>query len=286
MNDLTDAGYAQGYSDPQAVLRRGDQGLRAALHPQPHRRHRYVQGGRWRRDDGHPIDLSQRGAGGGRWVRPARSGGLRRRAAARLRAPATTSIERRRRQRLRALVRDHDAHRGRHRHDQRHPGRSCNGAAPGHGSPRRLQPDLAPGSLPTTRRRARAVACSSSTPGLQHGEPTAGRAPAKREVESLDLSRGGPGAARPHLATVPEGLTYIDAPHAIVQLDTAYTWDPTTTRSAPPSPMRPTRSPTTARATSSARPPATALTGGSRATTSSVAVPAGTVTKLGRIRSR
>jgi hypothetical protein len=52
----------------------------------------------------------------------------------------------------------------------------------------------------------------------------------KREVESLDL---GTGQAQKLLDLTsqgfPSGLTYIDAHHAIVQLDTAYNWDPTTT---------------------------------------------------------
>ena len=51
----------------------------------------------------------------------------------------------------------------------------------------------------------------------------------KREVESVDLSTG---QAQELLDLTsqqfPGGLTYIDAHHAIVQLDTAYTWDPTT----------------------------------------------------------
>jgi hypothetical protein len=52
----------------------------------------------------------------------------------------------------------------------------------------------------------------------------------KREVEQVDL---GTGTATELLDLTaqqfPSGLTYIDAHHAIVQLDTAYLWDPTTT---------------------------------------------------------
>jgi hypothetical protein len=52
----------------------------------------------------------------------------------------------------------------------------------------------------------------------------------RREVESLDLSTG-TATELVDLTTqaFPGGLTYIDAHHAIVQLDTAYVWDPTTT---------------------------------------------------------
>jgi hypothetical protein len=52
----------------------------------------------------------------------------------------------------------------------------------------------------------------------------------KREVESVDLSTG---TATELLdltsQAFPGSLTYIDAHHAIVELDTAYQWDPTTT---------------------------------------------------------
>jgi hypothetical protein len=52
----------------------------------------------------------------------------------------------------------------------------------------------------------------------------------KREVESVDLATG---AAAELLdltsQAFPSSLTYIDAHHAVVQLDTAYAWDPTTT---------------------------------------------------------
>jgi len=52
----------------------------------------------------------------------------------------------------------------------------------------------------------------------------------RREIESLDLSTG-TATELLDLTTqaFPGGLTYIDAHHAIVQLDTAYVWDPTTT---------------------------------------------------------
>jgi hypothetical protein len=52
----------------------------------------------------------------------------------------------------------------------------------------------------------------------------------KREVEQVDL---GTGTATKLLdlttQAFPSGLTYIDAHHAIVELDTAYQWDPTST---------------------------------------------------------
>jgi len=51
----------------------------------------------------------------------------------------------------------------------------------------------------------------------------------RREVEEVSLSTG---ATRTLLdltsSPFPQGLIYLDAHHAVVQLDTAYTWDPTT----------------------------------------------------------
>ena len=62
----------------------------------------------------------------------------------------------------------------------------------------------------------------------------------KREIESIDLATG---QATELLdltsAPFPTSLTYIDAHHAIVQLDTAYTWDPTTATLGPAIPNAP-----------------------------------------------
>jgi hypothetical protein len=52
----------------------------------------------------------------------------------------------------------------------------------------------------------------------------------KRQVESIDLATGKTSLLLDLTAAeFPQSLTYIDAHHAIVQTDTAYEWDPTTT---------------------------------------------------------
>jgi hypothetical protein len=62
----------------------------------------------------------------------------------------------------------------------------------------------------------------------------------KREVEAVSLANG---SAQELLDLTPDafpaGLFYIDPHHAIVQLDTAYTWDPTTSTLGPAIPNAP-----------------------------------------------
>jgi hypothetical protein len=62
----------------------------------------------------------------------------------------------------------------------------------------------------------------------------------KRQVDSIDLATGQTQVLLDlTTAAFPFGLTYIDAHHAIVQLDTAYAWDPTTTTLGPAIPNAP-----------------------------------------------
>jgi hypothetical protein len=62
----------------------------------------------------------------------------------------------------------------------------------------------------------------------------------KREVDAIDLATGQAQALLDLTAAAsPLGLTYIDAHHAIVQLDSAYLWDPTTTSLGPAIPGAP-----------------------------------------------
>ena len=107
-----------------------------------------------------------------------------------------------------------------------------NGAAPGHGWPLvGFSPTFGPGALaydPQTGASGRLLVLDAGC----YAKASDGGVGAltKREVESLDL---GTGQAQELLDLTsqgfPSGLTYIDAHHAIVQLDTAYLWDPTTT---------------------------------------------------------
>jgi hypothetical protein len=107
-----------------------------------------------------------------------------------------------------------------------------NGSAAGHGWPLvGFSPTFGPGALaydamtgPAGRLLVLDAGCYDTTSDGGVGALT------KREVESVDLSTG---QATELLDLTsqgfPSGLTYIDAHHAIVQLDTAYVWDPTTT---------------------------------------------------------
>jgi hypothetical protein len=63
---------------------------------------------------------------------------------------------------------------------------------------------------------------------------------AKREVDAIDLTTGQTQVLLDLTASAPpKGLTYIDVHHAIVQLDSAYLWDPTTTSLGPVIPGAP-----------------------------------------------
>jgi hypothetical protein len=107
-----------------------------------------------------------------------------------------------------------------------------NGAAAGHGWPLvGFSPLLGPGALAydgQTGANGRLLVLDAGC----YGKAADGGVGAltKREVESIDL---GTGAATELLdlttQAFPSGLTTIDAHHAIVQLDMAYMWDPTTT---------------------------------------------------------
>jgi hypothetical protein len=117
-----------------------------------------------------------------------------------------------------------------------------NGSAPGHGWPLAgYSPVFGSGALvfdplASTNGRLLVLEAGCYTTGSDGG---AG-ALVKREIESIDL---GTGTATELLdltsAPFPTSLTYIDAHHAIVQLDTAYTWDPTTTTLGPAIPNAP-----------------------------------------------
>jgi hypothetical protein len=107
-----------------------------------------------------------------------------------------------------------------------------NGSAAGHGWPLvGFSPAFGPGALAydaTTGTNGRLLVLDAGCYGTASDGGVG--ALTKREIESLDLSTG---AATELLDLTsqgfPSGLTYIDAHHAIVQLDTAYLWDPTTT---------------------------------------------------------
>jgi len=102
-----------------------------------------------------------------------------------------------------------------------------NGPAAGHGWPL-----LGPGALaydPATGTNGRVLVLDAGC-NVTDSDGGVG-ALVKREVESLDLATG---TAQELLdltsQAFPGGLTYVDAHHAFVQLDTAYAWDPATTR--------------------------------------------------------
>jgi hypothetical protein len=106
-----------------------------------------------------------------------------------------------------------------------------NGTAPGHGWPLTGYSPFGSGSIaydPHTGPSGRLLVLGA---GCNQSESDGGVGPlVKRQVEALDLSTG-------HTTTLldltaagfPQSLTYIDAHDAVVQLDTAYFWDPTTT---------------------------------------------------------
>jgi hypothetical protein len=107
-----------------------------------------------------------------------------------------------------------------------------NGAAPGHGWPLvGYNPVQGPGALaydPATGSSGRLLVLEAGC-NTAASDGGAG-ALVKREVESVDLAAGTATELLDLTAQAfPSGLTYIDATHAIVQLDTAYLWNPTTT---------------------------------------------------------
>jgi hypothetical protein len=106
-----------------------------------------------------------------------------------------------------------------------------NGAAAGHGWPLGgFDPILGPGALAydaLTGSSGRLLIVEAGCNDVA-GDGGAG-ALVKREVESLDLATGATTELLDLTAQAyPGGLTYIDATDAVVQLDTAYKWDPTT----------------------------------------------------------
>jgi hypothetical protein len=121
-----------------------------------------------------------------------------------------------------------------------------NGTAPGHGWPLvGYSPVFGSGAMvydPLTsadggsygRLLVLDAGCYTVTPDGGAGALT------EREIESIDL---GTGQATELLdltsAPFPTSLTYVDAHHAVVQLDTAYAWDPTTTTLGPAIPNAP-----------------------------------------------
>jgi len=121
-----------------------------------------------------------------------------------------------------------------------------NGAAPGHGWPLvGYSPVFGPGAIAYDPLTSADGGASGRLLVLEAGCYTAtsdGGAGAlvKREIESIDL---GTGQATELLdltsSPFPTSLTYVDAHHAVVQLDTAYTWDPTTTTLGPAIPNAP-----------------------------------------------
>jgi len=107
-----------------------------------------------------------------------------------------------------------------------------NGAAPGDGWPLvGYNPIQGPGALaydPVTGASGRLLILEA---GCNTADADGGAgALVKREVESLDLSAGTATELLDLTAQAfPGGLTYISASQAIVHLDTAYLWNPTTT---------------------------------------------------------
>ncbi|HEY4015214.1 MAG TPA: hypothetical protein VGM06_17845 [Polyangiaceae bacterium] len=107
-----------------------------------------------------------------------------------------------------------------------------NGSAAGHGWPLvGFSPVFGPGALAydaMTGSSGRLLVLDAGCYGVA-GDGGVG-ALTKREVESVDLSSGQATELLDLTSQAfPTSLTYIDAHHAIVQLDTAYAWDPTTT---------------------------------------------------------
>jgi hypothetical protein len=231
LNDLTDAGYAQSYSDPQAVLvtagtkayvLRYTRNLVAIINPS------VVA------DGGAPtgtIDLSSElQAGGDGYVQPVAGvyvaaqqrvyvvlGNINRNDVVNdgfnlLCASTTPTVI--------AIDTTNDTL------------VDLNGSAPGNGWPLvGYSPVLGPGGIaydPLTGSNGRLLVleagCNDATADGGAG------ALVKREVEAVDLAAG---TAQELLdltsQAFPSALTYIDAHDAIVQLDTAYKWDPTTT---------------------------------------------------------
>ena len=287
MSDASDAGFASSYSDPTAVVvgagtkayvLRYTRNLVAVLDTS-----QVVDGGA----PTSSIDLSSelQAAGDGYVADDRRR--LRGRAEARLRRAREHQPLRRRAERLRAALRDHDADGHRDRHDERHAGRpQRRGARATAGRCVGFNPILGPGALAYDAQ----TGASGRLLVLDAGcNPTAGDggvgAARQREVESIDLATG---QAQPLLdltvAAVPRG------PHLHRRATTPSSRSTRRrtcgtrrrARSAPPSPTRPTRSSTTGSATSSA---SRALRRGRRLRglrrRLGVACRAGTVTKLG-----
>jgi hypothetical protein len=230
MNDLTDAGYAQSYSDPQAVI------VNAGTQAYVLRYNRNLIGvinTSAAVDGGAPtssIDLSgEVQAGGDGYVQPVAGvyvasqqrvyvllGNINRNDVVdngydllcASTTPTVVAID----TATNTLV-------------------DLNDAGPGHGWPLvGYNPIQGPGALaydPATGASGRLLVLEAgcNTTATDGGVG----ALVKREVESLDLAAG---KATELLDLTsqqfPEGLTYIDASHAIVQLDTAYLWNPTT----------------------------------------------------------
>ena len=286
MGDLTDAGYAQAYSDPQAVLvgagtkayvLRYNRNLIGIIDTST-----VADGGL---TVGTPIDLSSEvQAGGDGYVQPVAGvyvaaqqrvyvllGNINRNAVVdngfvllcASTTPTVVAID----TTTDTLV-------------------DLNGAAPGHGWPLvGFSPILAPAALaydPQTGPSGRLLVLDA---GCNVAEADGGvGALVKREVESVDLSTGAAlGLLDLTAQQFPQGLTYIDATHAIVQLDTAYTWDPTTTLLGPAIPNAPDSFTYDGAGNLLGVTADYGADGGLEGyDVVSVAVPAGTVTKLGQ----
>jgi hypothetical protein len=62
----------------------------------------------------------------------------------------------------------------------------------------------------------------------------------RREVEAVSLADGSTATLLDlNSAAFPQAIFYVDSSHIILQLDTAYAWDPTTTTLGPPIPNAP-----------------------------------------------
>jgi hypothetical protein len=231
MNDLTDAGYAESYADPQAVIVNA---LGKAYVLRYTRNLVAVIDTTQAPDGGVPIasiDLSgELQAGGDGYVQPVAGayvasqnrvyvvlGNIDRNDVVNdgynLECASTTPT-------VIAIDTTHDAL------------VDLNGAAPGNGFPLGgFDPILGPGAIafdPSTGTSGRLLVLEA---GCNEVAADGGvGALVKREVEAIDLATGTATELLDLTAGgFPGSLTYIDAHHAIVQTDTAYAWDPTTT---------------------------------------------------------
>ena len=229
MNDLTDAGYAQSYADPQAVIAAGSK----AYVLRHNRNLVAVLDATQLADGGAPassLDLSSElQAAGDGYVQPV--AGVYVAAQKRvyvllaninrtdvvdngfvLLCAATTPT-------VVAIDTTSDAL------------VDLNGAAAGNGWPLGGYNPFGAGALaydPGTGANGRLLVLHS---GCNQSDGDGGAGPlVKREIESIDLATGQTQQLLDlTTAQFPQTLTYVDAHHAIVQLDTAYAWDPTTT---------------------------------------------------------